>query len=68
MTAEMEVLDANGKRVAAATATRKGDEKLEQGNKVTWNDLNAISDYWAKNFRQRLDELRSQGTKVGTAN
>jgi hypothetical protein len=68
MTAEMEVLDPNGQRVAAATATRKGDEKLPQGDKVTWNELNAISDYWAKNLRQRLDELRGQGTKVGTAN
>jgi hypothetical protein len=67
MTAEIEVLDANGKRVAAATATREGDEKLPHGEAVTWNDLSAISDYWAKNFRQRLDELRGQGTKVGSA-
>jgi hypothetical protein len=58
MTGEMEVLDPNGKRVAAATATRKGDKKLPQGEQVSWNELQSISDYWAKGFRQRLDELR----------
>lgn len=60
MTAEMEVLAPNGKRVAAATATRKGDQMLPQGEKVTWSQLSSISDYWAKNFRQRLDELRGE--------
>lgn len=58
MTAEMEVLDPTGKRVIAATANRKGDKKLPQGEQVTWNELQAISDYWAQNFRRRLDELR----------
>ena len=61
MSAEMEVLDPSGKRVAAATATRKGDQRLEQGEKVTWKDLKSINDYWAKGFRQRLDELRGVG-------
>lgn len=58
MTAEMEVLDPTGKRVMAATANRKGDKKLPQGEQVTWNELQEISDYWAQNFRRRLDELR----------
>lgn len=58
MTAEMEVLDANGMRVAAATATRKGDKTLTQGEQVTWTELQSIVDYWARGFRQRLDELR----------
>jgi len=61
MAAEMEVLDPSGKRVAAATATRKGETTLAQGSQITWNDLQAINDYWAKNFRHRLDELRGVG-------
>lgn len=63
MAAEMEVLDPNGKRVVAATATRKGEKRLAQGDKVTWNDLKEINDYWAKGFRQRLDELRGVSRK-----
>jgi hypothetical protein len=58
MTAEMEVLDPNGKRLAAAVANRKGSKTLKQGDQVTWADLQAITDYWAKGFRQRLDQLR----------
>ncbi|HEX2831297.1 MAG TPA: DUF3313 domain-containing protein [Burkholderiales bacterium] len=58
MQAEMEVLDPSGKRVAAAVANRKGDKTLTQGDQITWDHLQAISDYWARNFRQRLDELR----------
>ena len=58
MTAEMEVLDPAGKRVMAVTANRKGEKQLPQGEKVTWNQLQEISDYWARNFRRRLDELR----------
>lgn len=58
MAAEMEVLDPSGKRLAAATATRKGDKNLAQGTQITWKDLQSINDYWAKSFRQRLDELR----------
>jgi hypothetical protein len=59
MTAEMELLDSSGKRLAAAVANRKGDKNLQQGEQITWAHLQEISDYWAKNFRQRLDELRS---------
>ncbi len=58
MTAELEVLDANGKRVIAGVATRKGDKTLQQGGQVTWKELEAITDYWAKGLRQRLDEVR----------
>ncbi len=57
--AEMEVLDNANNRVAAAVATRKGDKTLQQGEQITWQHLQAITDYWAKGFRQRLDELRS---------
>ena len=58
MTAEMEVLDASNKRVAAAVVTRKGDKDLAQGADITWSQLQSITDSWGKNFRQRLDQLR----------
>jgi hypothetical protein len=58
MTAEMEVLDPDGNRLAAAVANRKGSKTLKQGDQVTWDDLQSITDYWAAGFRQRLDQLR----------
>jgi hypothetical protein len=58
MTGEIEVLDGSGTRIAAAVATRKGDKNLAQGDKVTWENLQSITDYWAKGLRQRLDEMR----------
>ncbi|RPI44163.1 MAG: DUF3313 domain-containing protein [Betaproteobacteria bacterium] len=58
MTAEMEVLDEKGARVAAAVATRKGDKTLPQRDTVTWKDLEPITNYWAIGFKQRLDEVR----------
>lgn len=58
MTAEFEVLDPTGRRIAAATATRKGEKTLKQGQEVTWADLDAITAYWASAFRRRLDEAR----------
>lgn len=58
MQAEVEVLDPSGRRVVAATATRKGDEHLPQGEQITWESLQPITDYWARNFRTRLDQLR----------
>jgi hypothetical protein len=57
MSAEMEVLDASMKPVAAAVATRKGDRALPQADRVTWQHMEAIGNYWAKSFRERLDEL-----------
>jgi hypothetical protein len=59
--AEIEVLDAAGKRVVAATVTRQGDQTLPQGDQITWETLQPITDYWAKNFRSRLDQLRGVG-------
>lgn len=58
MQAEVEVLDPAGRRVVAATATRKGDQQLPQGEQITWQALQPITDYWAKNVRARLDQLR----------
>jgi hypothetical protein len=57
----MEVLDQNKTRLAAAVANRKGDKTLQQGESITWDHLQAISDYWAQNFKKRLDELRASG-------
>jgi hypothetical protein len=61
MTAEMEVLDNNNKPIAAAVATRKGDKTLPQGESITWKQLEPIAAYWAKSFRERLDEVRGGG-------
>jgi hypothetical protein len=61
LTAEMELLDQNKTRLAAAVVNRKGDKTLEQGENITWSHLQAITEYWAKNFRQRLDEARARG-------
>lgn len=58
MTAEMEVLDADGKVLVQAVATRKGEKTLKQGDQITWEEMQAITDYWAKGFRQRVDQLR----------
>jgi len=58
MTAEVEVLDPAGKRVVAATTTRRGDQRLDQGEQITWESLVPITEYWARNFRARLDQLR----------
>lgn len=62
MAGEMEVLDPAGKRVAAATATRKGDKSLPQGEQLTWESMQSIADYWSRNFRIRLDQLRGVGS------
>jgi uncharacterized protein DUF3313 len=61
LTAEMELLDNDKNRIAAVVANRKGDKTLQQGDQITWEHLQAITDYWAKNFRQRLDESRVSG-------
>lgn len=67
MTAEMEALAPDGRRVVAATATRRGDKTLPQGEQITWAELQSISDYWAGNFRTRLDEMRGSGTARASA-
>lgn len=67
MTAEMEALAPDGRRVVAATATRRGDKTLPQGEQITWAELQSISDYWAGNFRSRLDEMRGSGTARASA-
>lgn len=63
ISAELEVLDPNGRVVGAAVATRKGDKTLVQGEKITWKDLQAIVDVWGKNMRQHLDQARGYAAK-----
>ncbi|TFW31189.1 DUF3313 domain-containing protein [Massilia horti] len=58
MSGEVEVLAPDGKRVIAGTASRKGDQRLPQGDQITWESLASITDYWARNVRKRLDQLR----------
>ncbi len=53
---EMEFLDAqSGERLAAAVDRRQGGKAAFRGK---WKDTKDAFDYWAKRFRERLDELR----------
>lgn len=63
MSAEIEVLDAKGHVVAAAVSTRKAGKTLPQGATITWNDLSAIANAWARNFRAQLDMARGVAAK-----
>ena len=67
MQAEVEVLDPAGRRVVAATVTRKGEQRLPQGEQITWESLQPITAYWAKNFRTRLDQLRGVAPQAPVA-
>jgi len=53
---EMEVLDAvSGERLAAAVDRRQGGKMAFRGK---WTDTKDAFDFWAKRFRERLDEMR----------
>jgi len=53
---EMEVLDSvSGERLAAAVDRRQGGKGVFRGK---WEDTKEAFDFWAKRFRQRLDEMR----------
>jgi Protein of unknown function (DUF3313) len=53
---EIDVLDSQtGMRLAAAVDRRQGGKSAFRGK---WEDTMAAFDYWAKRFRQRLDEAR----------
>lgn len=68
MSGEFEVMMPTGEIVAAATATRKGDSRLPQGEDITWGDMKSIADYWAQSFKNRLDTVRGvSGQNVGQA-
>lgn len=53
---EMELLDAQtGERLAAAVDKRQGGKMVFRGK---WEDTKDAFDFWAKRFRERLDEVR----------
>jgi hypothetical protein len=53
---EFELLDATtGERLAAAVDRRQGGKGVFRGK---WEDTKEAFDFWAKSFRQRLDEAR----------
>ncbi|OKY74631.1 MAG: hypothetical protein BM485_12340 [Desulfobulbaceae bacterium DB1] len=53
---EFELLDSTtGERLAAAVDRRQGGKAVFRGK---WDDTRAAFDFWAKRFRQRLDEAR----------
>lgn len=53
---EMELLDAvTGERLAAAVDKRQGGKMVFRGK---WEDTKDAFDFWAKRFRERLDEAR----------
>lgn len=63
ISAEMEVLDPSGRIVGSAVSTRKSDKTLEQGERVTWKDMQSIAAVWAKSLRQHLDYQRGYAAK-----
>lgn len=53
---EMELLDSvTGERLAAVVDKRQGGKGMFRGK---WDDTKEAFDFWAKRFRQRLDEAR----------
>jgi hypothetical protein len=44
LTGEMQVLDPDNKVVAAALATGTGDKAIEEKQKITWKELQSITD------------------------
>lgn len=53
---EIEVLDSvTGERLAAAVDRRQGGKMAFRGK---WTDTKDAFDFWAKRFRERLDEMR----------
>ncbi|MCE5230054.1 DUF3313 domain-containing protein [bacterium] len=61
---EAELDDANGRRLAAAVARRAG-RKWGAGNFSSWGDVDSAFNYWARQLRSRLDQLRERNTKQG---
>jgi hypothetical protein len=57
LTAEMEVRGPDDKVVAAAAATGTGDT-VKPDQEVTWQDVQGITDGWAKGLRRQLDQAR----------
>ncbi|WP_168929112.1 DUF3313 domain-containing protein [Crenobacter intestini] len=54
LTGEVEVLDANNRQLGAAIFSRKADTSLSQGVRLSWSDLEALSQAWAKQLHMLL--------------
>ena len=63
MKGEVEVLSPEGNRVAAASAKRRGTEKLGKNYTITWTAMNKVMDTWAQGFRTELDKMRGVAKK-----
>ena len=54
--AEIELLDSiSSERLAAAVDRRRGGKPA---SRAVWEDTKDVFDYWARRFRERLDEVR----------
>jgi hypothetical protein len=63
LTGEMEMLSPDNKVVGEAVATGTGDKAIEEKQKITWKELQSITDTWAKGLRTRLDNARGVAPK-----
>jgi hypothetical protein len=58
LSAEMEVQSPDAKVVAAALVRGTGDTTVQPDHNVTWQDVQGVTDQWAKGLRRRLDQAR----------
>lgn len=58
LTGELEVRGPGDEVVAQAVSIGTGNTTVRPGQQVTWKDVQALTDTWAKNLRRRLDEAR----------
>jgi len=58
---EGELLDSeSGRQLAAAVDSRAGRKAVVSGNFTKWGDVQNAFDYWAKQLRLRLENLRAE--------
>ena len=55
---EAEVLGPGDDVVAAAVSTGTADTTVKPGQHLTWQDVQGLTNRWAKNLRRRLDDAR----------
>jgi hypothetical protein len=58
LSGEIEVLGPGDNVVAGAVSIGVGNTAVRAGQQITWKDVQALTDTWAKNLRRRLDEAR----------
>jgi uncharacterized protein DUF3313 len=56
LTGEVQVLGPSSDVVAEAVSLGTGGTVVKPGQELTWKDVQALTDTWAKNLRRRLDE------------